>query len=245
MEIFAGLSVGLLILVALFVAIKTFALWARTRSLPELLLGLYLSCATVLGYPLNIASSRIPATEMWLVHMAGHVVTTVGFACLLLFTLKVFRPEARWARCLVALCLLAFAAGGAAYLRELRGENPRATAELLGINFMVTVPIAVAYFWTMLEAFGYHGQLRLRLRLGLADAAVANRVLLWGWMSLAAGVAVIVSCAGMLAGSFLSPPIVVALSCLGTVQTCCLFLAFHPPGWYTAWLDRRAPIAGS
>ena len=105
MEIFAGLSVGCLILAALVVATKTFALWARTRGLPELLLSLYLSCATVLGYPLMIASTQIPASQMWPLHLAGLVVASVGFICLLFFTLKVFRPEALWARCLVGVCL--------------------------------------------------------------------------------------------------------------------------------------------
>jgi hypothetical protein len=64
-------------------------------------------------------------------------------------------------------------------------------------------------------------------------------------MTLAAGIAVIISVAGMLAGSFLTAPIVLVLSCLGTVHACCLFLAFHSPGWYRAWLERRAPVEGS
>ena len=52
MEVFAGLSVCVLVLIALFVAIKTFAVWRRTRGLPELLLGTMLVTATVLGLSL-------------------------------------------------------------------------------------------------------------------------------------------------------------------------------------------------
>ena len=243
MEVFAGLSVGFLILTALVVAIKTFVLWTRTRGLPELLLSLYLTCATVLGYPVMIASARIPVSEMWLLHIAGLVVTSVGFACLLLFTLKVFRPRALFARVLVGGSLLLFTAGSVAFCIEVTGESPRPAMELVGINLIYSTPIALAYFWTTFESLTYYHRLRLRLRLGLAEVAVVNRVLLWGLMALAAGIAVIVSLVGMLAGSYLSAPLVLVLSGLGAVHASCLFLAFHPPGWYRTWLDRRAPMA--
>jgi hypothetical protein len=242
METFAGLSVGLLILAALVVAIKTLALWLRTRGLPELLLSLYLSCATVLGYPLVIVSTRIPPSEMRGIHLGSQLVTSVGFACLLLFTRKVFRPDALWARGLVGLCLLLLTAGGVSYFFELTGGSPRPAAELLGINLVTSTPIAFAYLWTTIESLSYHRQLRLRLRLGLAEVAVVNRVLLWGLMTLAAGLAVIISLAGMLAGSFLSAPLLLVLSGLGIVHAGCLFLAFHPPVWYSGWLARRAAV---
>jgi hypothetical protein len=245
MAVFAGLSVGFLILAALVVVIRTFALWARTRGLPELLLSLYLTGATVLGYPLMIASTRIPPSELWPLHLAGQVVTSGGVFCLLLFTLRVFRAKALWARGLVGLCLLLFIAGSVAYFVELIGENPRPAVELVGLTLINSTSIATAYFWTTFESLVYYRRLRLRLRLGLAEVAVVNRMLLWGLMTLAAGIAVIISVAGLLAGSFLSAPIVLVLSCLGIVHACCLFLAFHSPAWYRAWLDRRAPVAGS
>lgn len=245
MEIFAGVSVGCLILAALAVVTKTFALWHRTRGLPELLLSLYLTCATVLGYPLIIASTLIPASEMWPLHVAGQLISNVGFACLLLFTLKVFRPHALWARCLVGLALAVFAAASVRYFLEVTGENPRPASELLGVNMLTTTPLAFAYFWTTFDAMSYYRRLRLRIRLGLAEVVVANRVLLWGLTTLAAGVAVIINAAAMLAGYFLSAPIVVVSSGLGLVHACCLFLAFHPPSWYTAWLDQRYAVQAS
>jgi hypothetical protein len=243
MEMFAGLSVCVLVLTSLLIAIKTFAVWRRTRGLPELLLGTMLLSATVLGYPLAIATSRIPPSEMWALHFASQALFTVGYACLLLFTLRVFRANTPWATCLAGVTLLALVAGAAAYAIELSGENPRAPGELVGLTLLNSAAIAVAYFWTTLEAFRYHRQLRLRLRLGLSEVVVANRVLLWGLMSLAAGMAVIVSTAAMLAGSFLSPPIVLACSVLGLVHAGCLFLAFHPPAWYRSWLEQGSAAA--
>ena len=240
MEIFAGLSVGVLILVAGIVAVKTFGLWRRTRGVPELMLSLYLIGATVLGYPLMIVSTQIPPSEMWPLHLAGQVTMSLGFACLLFFTLTVFRPDTLWARCIVGASLLAFATGGVAYFMELTGDNPRPAAELLGINLINTTPIAIVYLWTTVESLRYHRQLKLRLRLGLTEVDVVNRVLLWGLMTLAAGCAVIISLAGMLAGVLLTIPMVVVLSSLGIVHASCLFLAFHPPGWYSGWLQQRA-----
>lgn len=240
MEIFAGLSVGFLILAALFIAIKTFALWLRTRGLPELLLSMMLLCSTVLGYPLAVAMTRIPATEMWWIHAAAQVVMGLGFACLLLFTLKVFRPDDRWATCLVALALLTLVVTTVAYIFEVIGEDPRTPGEMVGLVLSNSVPPAIAYFWTTFESLSYHRRLRLRLRLGLVEAAVANRVLLWGLMTLSAGTALVINMAALAAGSFLTDPVVLVSSLLGVVHAGCLFLAFHPPGWYTVWLERSA-----
>lgn len=243
MELFAGLSVVGLLLAALIVVVRTFALWRRTRGLPELLLALYLTCATVLGYPLMIASTQIPAAKMWPLHVGAQLVMSLGFVFLLLFTRRVFRPEARWAQAIIGTSLLLLAAGGVAYFREVTGESPRPAADLLGVNLLNTTPIAIAYFWATCESLSFHRQLKLRLRLGLTEAVVVDRVLLWGLMTLAAGIAVVINLVAMLVGVFLSPPIVVVSSALGAVHACCLFLAFHPPVWYTAWVERRYPAA--
>lgn len=244
MQILAGLSVGLLVLTALIVVIRTFALWSRTRGLPELLLSIYLTGATVLGYPLLITSSRIPPDVLWPLHLSGLVTTSIGFTSLLLFTRKVFRPDALWARLAVGICCLTWATNGVIYFLQLTGENPRPAAELIGINIANTMPIAFAYFWTTVESLTYHRRLRRRLGLGLVEIAVVNRVLLWGLMTLSAGVATLISMVGILMGSFMSLSLLFVLSVLGIAHASCLFLAFHPPGWYTAWLERWAAAEG-
>lgn len=241
MEIFAGLSVLALVLTALAIAVKTFALWLRTRGLPELLLSLYLSCATVIGYPLAIAMSQIPASENWWIHVLAQLVTSAGSVWLLLFTLKVFRPHTLWARCLVGLCLVLILATSVSYIAEVTGDNPRAPQEMPDFVLLISLPIAIGYFWTTIESLGYHRRLKLRLRLGLSQVVVTNRVLLWGLMALAAGTAVAINMAALEAGSYMSPPIVLLSSILGVAHASCLFLAFHPPAWYASWLERRAP----
>ena len=69
---------------------------------------------------------------------------------------------------------------------------------------------------------------------------MVNRFLLWGLMTFAAGVAVIISVIGILAGALFSPPLILVLSCFGVVHAACLFLAFHAPDWYRLWLQQRA-----
>jgi hypothetical protein len=239
MEIFAGLSVCFLVLAALVVAIKTFVLWLRTRGLPEFLLSMMLLCATVLGYPLAIATTL---SKAWWIHVTSLVMLNLGFTCLLLFTLKVFRPNTVWARCLVGLLLSMLIVGTVTYSVA---ENPPPITAMSGLALFNLVPIAVAYFWTSFESLSYYRRLRMRLRLGLTDVVVANRVLLWGFMTLSAGIAVIINASAMEAGSYMSPPIVLVSSVLGVVHASCLFLAFHTPRWYKIWVEGKYAVEGS
>ena len=240
MEILAGVSVVVLVLAALTIAIKTLALWRRSRGLPELLLSLMLISATVLGYPLMIASTLIPPSDLRPVHLAAQLAMAFGYACLLLFTKRVFRAKSPWATGLALVTLAGIVLGSVLYSVELRGEHPRRPAEMIGLTLFNSATIAVAYFWTMLESLGYYRQLRLRLRLGLSDVVVTNRVLLWGLMSLAAGFAVVINALALLAGAFMSAPVVAVSSVLGLAHAGCLFLAFDPPAWYKAWITTGA-----
>jgi len=151
----------------------------------------------------------------------------------------VFRPDTLWARCLAGFLLVLMAVGCLAYFFELQGENPRRPGDMVGLTMLNTIPTAAVYFWTTIESLSYYRRLRLRLRLGLADVVVTNRFLLWGLMTLAAGIAVLINLGGLLVGAFMSPPIVAVSSALGLVLASCLFLAFHPPGWYTDWVSQE------
>lgn len=239
MEVLAAVSVGVLVLSALIVAIKTFVLWRRSRELPELLLSMMLFSVTVIGYPLMVACSLTPATKALALHVLSTLAINGGFVCLLLFTLRVFRPKVLWAACLVGLTALVLAASAAAYIVEVTGGNPRALTEMVGLVSFNSAGTAVAYFWTTFESLGCYRRLRLQLRLGLTEGIVANRVLLWGLMTLAAGVAVILNVVAIQTGSLLTPPIVAISSGLGLVHAGSLFLAFSPPGWYRDWVERR------
>lgn len=240
MEIFAGLSVLCLMLSALVVSLRTFALWRRTRQVPELLLSLMLLSVTVLGYPIAIACMFIPATKFLPVHIAYPLVLNGGFVCLLFFTQRTFRPNVAWARGLVGFALLVLAGGGGGYLAEVLGEAPRPLTELSTLSLLNAAGVAIAYFWTTTESLAYYRQLKLRLRLGLADAVVVNRVLLWGLMTLVAGIALVINAVAMVKGTMMDPLIVSVSSAFGMAHAGCLFFAFSPPAWYRSWIGRRA-----
>lgn len=99
----------------------------------------------------------------------------------------------------------------------------------------------LTYLWSTLESLLYWQQLRRRLRLGLVEPLVANRVLLWGLMSLANCTAIVANVAAMLRGvNFSESPLLLSVSSvLGLAQATCLFLAFHAPSWYRAWVDQH------
>jgi hypothetical protein len=238
MELFAGLSVCILVLTALGIAIKTFAVWRRTRGLPELLLGSMLVTATVLGYPIAVASTLLSPSELWGVHLLSQSLFTVGYACLLLFTLRVFRPTDLWAKGLAGVTLLTLIVCAIVYAIELTGDNPRRPGEMRGLTFFSSAAILACYVWTAVESLSYYRQLRLRMRLGLTQVGVANRVLLWGLMAVSAGLAVLVSTGAMMMGAFMSPTTITISSMLGLAHAACLFFAFHPPAWYRSWLER-------
>jgi len=239
MEIFAGLSVALLVLVALFIAIKTVALWKRTRRLPELLLSGMLVCATVLGYPLSVATHEIPPNEMPSIHAAAPFVTSLGFLCLLLFTLTVFRPGVLWAKALVATCTLWMIGGSSAFAFMAYSGSALSVSQQADLTIGTSIPIGTAYVWTAIESLGYRRMLMRRMALGLAEAAVVDRFWLWAMMCLSAFAAVLTNCTATLLGYSLSAAVIVICSALGLVHAVCMFAAFHPPAWYKAWVERR------
>lgn len=246
MEVPAGISVVFLLITSAFVAAKTFSLWRRTRQTPELLLSVHIFLATVVGYPVTVAANLVSPSEMWLPHVVYPIAMNLGFAFLLLFTLRVFRANALWAKGLVGAMLLVLATCAVLAIREATGENARSAFQIAGLSVANSVPILVAYLWTAGESLSYHRRLRRQQRLGLAAPLVAERMLLWALMCLFSASAVLINGVAMFVfDSFMSPAVVAASSLLGFVQASCLFLAFHPPGWYRSWVERRsAPEVG-
>ena len=53
-------------------------------------------------------------------------------------------------------------------------------------------------------------------------------------------IAWVINAIALLMGSFMSAPVVAVSSVLGLVHAGCLYLAFDPPAWYTAWVASGA-----
>jgi hypothetical protein len=246
MQIVAAAAIGFLIGSSIFVAIRLLLLHRRTGALPELLLGWMLMLSVGVGYPLRIAADR--GTQEWAaaVQAGSHIAISAGFSLLFLFTWRVFRPRETWARLLAAAGLMA-ELGAALYLclqviRHGAIDTMKVTpAEV----FLQTGPVMVAYLWTAGESLRYHAAMRRRVRLGLADAAVSERFLLWGLMGLCATAGVFLSTTAILMRvSLLDPMLLLASSFTGLGQTLLLVLVFSPPRAYLRWVRARAAASG-
>jgi hypothetical protein len=110
-----------------------------------------------------------------------------------------------------------------------------------------TSTVMVAYGWTAWESLRYHGLMRRRVRLGLADPEVSNRFLLWGLMSVFVIAGILLNTIAMARGIrvFQSPSILLASSTTGLAQAVLLVLAFLPPRFYSSWVRGRAASLGA
>jgi hypothetical protein len=138
------------------------------------------------------------------------------------FTWRVFRPGRTWAAvlCGVGSWLLFAPIGGG-------------------------IAAITAYGWTSAESFLYYRNARRRLRIGLMEASVCNRFLLWArasgaWLCLA-------SLSGFLVALEVNPVshgvFTLYKGVMGLVNSVCMTLCFIPPQHYLDWLGRRAAAA--
>ena len=239
MQILAGLTISGLIVVSILVAVRLLLLYRRTTGMPELLLGLMLFTSVGLGYPLLIAGARIGGETGSLVSVFGSFGSSLGFAFLFAFTQQVFRRDAAWAPALVALgaVTLLGTACLVAYEVLIRSVVYRA-GDVTFASVTNVIAVIVAYLWTAWESLRYRAMALRRLRLGMGDPVVCNRLLLWGVMGLTSSSGVVLNIGAASLGLDLatSPGVLLCSSATGMTQTIVLVLAFFPPHRYLEWV---------
>jgi hypothetical protein len=247
MEIIRLFGVSIFVLTCLAVGGKMLLLARRTRRAPELALGLSLFLSGGLGgVLLFVGQSRAQQLGNLAlgVRGAGLLCLSAGAIALWCFTWRVFRPGARWAAVLSSVACAAVVAGffGEAITGDFatdRFANPWSWVGLCGRS--------LAYLWAGLESIHYHQLMRRRLQLGLSDALVVNRFLLWGVGALAAwgiyGVVLVNIVTGVAnevdAGVFRSTLPTLVTSALGCLSGAAMGLAFFAPRAYDAWVRER------
>jgi hypothetical protein len=244
MAALAGVAIGILVIASFAVAIRLLALYRRSGQLPELLLGTMLLLCVGLGYPLQIATTRVDEAAIRPLMIVSTIAIGLGFSCLYAFTWRVFRresPIAAAAAIAGIACLVSTALWEAG--RALLGGEMRRASDVSGASLVHASGVIAAYLWTAWESLRYHGIMKRRLKLGMADPVVCNRLLLWGLMGLAVAFGVSINLAAGLAGISIveSAGVLLASSCTGMAQTVLLVLAFAPPRGYTAWVRGAAP----
>ena len=245
MELVAAFGGGSFVLASLVLGGRLMLLARKTRGMPEFVLGFGLFIMGGLGYPLMGVAQQ--ATGLDLGVRIAMIVTQmlfagVGMTGITLFTRRVFRPQERWAAWTTPLC-----AGAYLVLLLLQGLGAGFAATLggSGIWFHSTYIGIAVMGWTGWESLRYHGLMRRRLAIGIADPVVVDRFRLWAIsMFAAAAISTIgvllqrifgISINGTTAGHLLVGP-------LGLVISISLWLAFLPPAGYLERVRRRASL---
>jgi hypothetical protein len=236
----AQLGIGCLILSCTAVGLRLVALGARSRRLPELAMGAGYLLFGALGYPLA-AVARASAAEgaahagLWLA--AALAIQNLGVIGGYVFNWRVFRPGRAGA------AVAALGAGLLAASWVGHGVDPGwAGAESRGPwYFLGLATRAAAFVWGAAEAFVYWRRLRRRLALGLADAVVTNRMLLWATSELVIALGFGVFAAATLARTGVNAaPVVLAIAACGLGAATSMTLAIFPPARYLRWAEASA-----
>ena len=246
MILFAAIALVLFMVVSVVVGTRLLLLWRTTRRSPELLLGLALWCTGLLGFALGVAARTLidfPMSRAILqaLDLAGEY---VGAAALALFAWRVYRPDVGWAKTLVIGWFVACLGGLTGEI--VTGEYLRYTDDIPIHGIIVPVGLAIRGFaglWVCAESVRYHGMLRRRLVLGLAEPLVVNRVGLWAIASGATAAGYMLSVVhravwgtGLVAHAWASG----TTAAMALVAAVCLWLAFFPPKAYRRWIAGRA-----
>jgi hypothetical protein len=222
----------------LLLGMRLLRLASRTRSAPELAMGLYcllVSVGTILfAATLNaIAAGSDRAAPL---SAAYTLCIGLGATALAVGIWRIFRPGEAWARA------LAIGAGvwlGASWLLCHLPGKPVLLSDATPTNALFVAGRAAVYACGAFEAFRYGAQLKRRVALGLADPVSAHQIRLWGiaWscVTVIAAVPILVS---LLLGA-VSLDSLLALALLTGVNATawiCTWLAFFPPPAYQRWV---------
>ncbi len=234
------------VLVSALVGVRLCLLSRRTGKRPELYLGLGILGAAVLGYGPMIAAVLIRGEGESTTLTAGlsglgKVIHDVGVTMILLFVVTVFRSGSRgaWALFAVAMVLLWGGLAGVGWTTRFHDLLPSGPAWWAEFSVIWTYPL-----WPAFESFRYHGLMKKRQRLGMADPLVVDRFRLWGFASLGTLGAVIVSSSPMLMepelAKQLRAPTYIVTAVFGIFTVTLYSLTFFPPRWYRQRVESAA-----
>jgi hypothetical protein len=232
--------------VGVALGLRLLLLWRRTRKLPELLIGLAFVFEAVISNSLNILEkfhARLGAEWRGPVYSGIVLSSCAAAVCIAIGAWRVFRPRKTWPRVVIAVVVVLLLVYSLDTMTPHNGEyGPRNLAWW----WMAILSRAGAHAWMGGEAYSYQARMRRRLRLGLGDPVVANRMWLWACAGAATamlwlGVGIARTVAG--APGVQHPLTLLHISLMGSVAAVTNWLVFLPPGPYLRWIKRRAARA--
>jgi hypothetical protein len=246
METLAALGGGAFVLVSLALGLRLVLLARRTGQLPEFAVG----CALLLQGGVGYAAASLARGAPGLGVLPRVTLAALGMACMVLgtggiavFNWKVFRADCPWTPRVVALVGLALVA---CFAWQAATPGFLAAAEYRGAGLhAIEIVTGAVLAWASFDALAYGVKLRKRLRLGLADPLVADRVRLWACATISAQILNHLSIAAVAMGR----DIVTwryggaVIFVLGFVAAFSMWLAFLPPLAYRRWVAARETAA--
>ena len=154
---FTLLCLTLYTLASLVVGIRLLVRARRSHGMPELLAGLSYVCAPAIGYPLAIISSQLPNRAVAVpMYVTGEILLVAGCCCFLFFTVKVFRPSAKWAFGMACLGSAIFVYSGFGIVHSFVSYDNTAeiTAHARMPLWAMVLVLLFSYIWTAAEEVG-------------------------------------------------------------------------------------------
>lgn len=234
--LFATTSIGLRLL----------WLWFKTHELPELTLATAYLAGGPLGWTLTLVGSLTANLHTPLgltLRTIGVFFLSLGSVGLFAGVWRIFRPEHRW---IGAVCALYCSVLVADFVRNavlhgtpfLRANEPWFWPGSIGRS--------LPFWWSTYESLRYYALLRRRLRLGLVDPALANKLLLWGISGLAASAMSVLALAGTIFDFDYryAKATFTAYGALGMASAVAIWLAFFPPDRYLRYIAENEGRGG-
>jgi hypothetical protein len=250
--LFAGLAQLAYLGVAFGVGSLLLVRGRRAGEWTQWVLGLHLLLSMGIGYVLTsvgVTSVEFgaPLPDGWLPWTVGggYASSALGLCLTLDFTRRVFRPGHPGALCIAFACGTAIWAGWLGYALCGGIFHGRFVG---GWYWLMTGGMIATNLWVAFEPLLYFSRLRKRVRLGLAEPVVANRMLLWGIGSVARAV---LAPMGPIGSSYMAgldesarlsagAVVLVVTSALGLTTGVAYWLTFQPPRAYLRWVEARA-----
>jgi hypothetical protein len=213
-----------------------------TGGAPERWVAICLLAICGVAYPLLIASAVVPAGAVRIAAVSlGIAFAHVGIAAGILFTWSAFRPEVRWLRWPIGLGFAAMFAHWVGITTVLWGMRAGASSiadASIWWSLFTSATSGIGFGWTGVEALRFWSLLRRRQALGLADALVVNRVLLWGLVGVSSTLINIHGVFAILRGvnQVTDPSSALMTAVFGCFNGVALYLAFLPPASYVRWV---------
>lgn len=239
MQVIAAIGGLSFILASLVTGARLLLVARRTRELPELTLGLGLFLMGGLGYPMTLLAefgTFMPDAARAAFLAANVLSGVIGLSLFAFFTARVFRAESRPAMAAVwvigalfcaAFLYRAFAIGFAPI--ALGGSPP------MILHSVVTV---VTLGWAGVESLLVYNQLRKRMRLGLTEPVVVNRMWLWaqGMFCAMALTGISSACASLGIPFNQTTAGILIIGIMGSIAAGSIWFAFFPPNAYMRWI---------